>query len=384
MGCKVVVVKLCSFATTGVMRLLKRFILVFFVAILPYQAKAQFVSERTALNHIAKGRWDKAKSQLVKILQKDSIHAGAQYAWSQYFFSEANPQFQIDSAYSHILQALADYGHTVAKEREKLLRLPLDSSVLVAQKQRIDSAAFARARQVNTELAYLDFLKRFQTAAQRAHAVTLRDEVAFADAARENTYQSFLTYLEKYPESAFAVEAKARYDRLLFEAKTSDKKLATYETFLARYPETPYRNEIEQQIFEKLTATGEASAFERFIRKYPASGKTRLAKNILYHLLKEDERTLMPVLTSDSIRNVQVLEKQYLVPFFKDNRFGFMNSRGEELVKASAASIPDEYLCGNITDELLIADGKIITRSGAVLAKTKTEATEFLGYGFML
>jgi hypothetical protein len=347
-------------------------------------SKAQFVSERSALNNIAKGRWDKAKSQLTKILLKDSIHAGAEYAWSRYFFSESNPDFHIDSAYRHIQQALADYQQAPDKEREKLLKLPLDSNVLVLHRQRIDSAAFARARKANTEAAYLDFLKRFETASQKADVIALRDEVAFAAARGENTYQSFLTYTEKYPESRFASEAKSRYDRLLFEAKTSDQRLATFEAFLTGYPETPYRKEIEQQIFEKLTAGGEVASFERFIRKYPASGKIKTAKNILYHLLKEDERTLMPVLATDSIRKVQILEKQYLVPFLKDDKFGFINERGEELIKASATEIPDEYRCGNITNELLIADGKIITRSGVALGKTKADEIESLGYGFLL
>jgi hypothetical protein len=226
------------------MWLIRRFILVLIVAIVPYVAKAQFVSERSAINNIEKRKWEKAKSQLTKILQKDSIHAGAEYAWSRYFFSESNPEFQIDSAYSHIQQALADYQQAPVKERESLLKLPLDSSVLVIHKQRIDSAAFTRAREANTEIAYLDFLKRFETAAQKTEAIALRDQVAFADAAKENTYQAFLKYTEKYPESRFASEAKARYDRLLFEGKTSDQKLTTFETFLSQYPENsiPWRN----------------------------------------------------------------------------------------------------------------------------------------------
>lgn len=366
------------------MRLIKRLIVLLFVAMVPYLSKAQFVSERSALNNIGKQKWDKAKNQLIKILQKDSIHAGAEYVWSRYFFSESNPDFQIDSAYDHIQQALADYRQASGKEREKLLKLPLDSNRLNLHKQRIDSAAFARAQRVNTEAAYLDFLKRFETAAQKEEAIGLRDEVAFKDASTENTYQSFLTYIEKYPESRFAQEAKAKYDRLLFESKTADQKLATFEAFLVQYPQTPYRGEIEQQILEKSTAGGEATSFERFIRKYPSSSKATTAKNILYHLLKEDERTLVPVLAGDSIRTVQVLEKQYLVPFLKDDKFGFMNERGEEMIKASATEIPDEYVCGNITDELLIADGKIITRSGVVLAKTKAKEIEPLGYGFIL
>lgn len=366
------------------MRLIRSFIILIIITVGPYSAKAQFVSERSAINNIVKGKWEKAKAQLTRILQKDSIHAGAEYAWSLYFFSESNPDFQIDSAYKHIQQALVDYQEASAKEREKLLKIPIDSINLIAFRHRIDSAAFKRAREANTEASYLDFLKRFETATEKNEAIALRDEVAYAGALQENTYQSFLVYTEKYPGSRFATEAKARYDRLLFESKTSDQRLATFESFLAQYPETPYRAEIEQQIFEKITAGGESAAFERFIRKYPLSSKAKTAKNILYHLLKEDERALMPQLANDSIRKVQLLEKQYLVPFLKDDKFGFMNERGEELIKASARSVPDAYLCGNIMDELLMADGKVITRNGAVIYKTTADEIEPIGYGFLL
>lgn len=361
-----------------------RIILIGMVMALSYSAKAQFVSERSAMNNIAKGKWEKAKIQLNKIEQKDSIRAGVEFAWACYFFSASNPDFQIDSAHWHIQRAVSDYAKATARERDKLLKIPVDSVVLVRYHDRIDSAAFARAREINTEAAYLDFIKRFSKAKQKDQAIALRDEVSYADAMRENTYQSFLDYSQKYPESAFAGEARSKYNRLLFEAKTADKKLTTYESFLAEYPETPYRTELERQIFEKMTAGGEAASFDRFIRKYPSSVKVKTAKDILYHLLKEDERALMPVLASDSIRKVQALEKQFLVPFFKDDKYGFMNERGEEMIKAFAAEIPDSYLCGNIIDELLIADDKIITRSGITVLKTKAEEIEPLGYGFLL
>lgn len=366
------------------MRLIRNFIVVVITVLSPYVAKGQFVSERSAINNMAKGRWEKAKSQLIKIVKKDSIHAGAAYAWARYFFSFSNPDFQIDSAYRHIQHAFTDYRQASGKQREKFLKIPLDSIILVTFRQRIDSAAFARAREADTETAYLDFLKRFETAAERKEAIALRDEVAYSDAFRENTYQSFLAYTQKYPESAFAAEARQQYERLLFESKTSDQKLVTFESFLTAYPETPYRNEIEQQIFEKITAGGESASFERFIRKYPSSSKIKTAKNIVYHLLKEDERSLLPPLATDSIRNIQALEKQYLVPFLKDDKFGFMNERGEELMKAQARTIPDAYLCGNITDEWLIADGKIIGRNGATIFNGPAGEVEPIGYGYLL
>lgn len=361
-----------------------RLIIGLFMMAGPYLAKAQFVSERSAINNISKGKWERAKNQLTKILEKDSVHAGAHYALSLYFFSEENPDFQIDSAYTNVQYALSDYQVALPKERQKLLKIPLDSMALLYHRQRIDSAAFQRARLANTETAYIDFIKRFTTALQQTEAAALRDEVAFADAARENTYTAFLNYVEKYPQARFATEAKARYDRLLFQEKTANQKLTTYEAFLTQYPETPYRKEVEQQIFEKVTASGETLAFERFIKKYPNSSKTRQAKNILYHLLKEDARPITPMLLNDSLRDAQALDKFYLTPFLKDDLFGFMNEVGEERIKATFKALPDEYICGNLTDELLLGDGRVITRNGVTIHRGPADELEDLGYGFFL
>lgn len=366
------------------MRWISKLIIGLVVLAAPYLAKAQFVSERSAISAISKGKWERARNQLTKITGKDSIHAGAHYAWSLYFFSEVNPDFQIDSAYTHVQRAIAHYQVSTSKQRQKLLKVPVDSVVLLHHRQRIDSAAFQRARLAHTEVAYIDFINRFTAASQQAEAAALRDEVAFEDAERENTYAAFFRYVEKYPQSRFAAEAKARYDRLLFRAKTADQKLATYEAFLAQYPETPYRKEVEQQVFEKITAGGEAGAFERFIKKYPASSKAKQAKNILYHLLKEDALALAPMLVNDSLRNVQALDKVYLVPFLKSDAFGFMNEAGEEQIKPAFKIIPDEYMCGNLTDELLLADGRVITRKGVTVHPGPADELEALGYGFFI
>jgi tetratricopeptide (TPR) repeat protein len=366
------------------MRSICRLIIGLFVLAGPYLAKAQFVSERSALNNISKGKWERAKNQLTKIIEKDSIHAGAQYAWSVYFFSDANPDFQIDSAYEHIQQAIVHFSVSTPKQRQRLLKIPVDSLVLLHHRQRIDSAAFQRALKSNTELAYIDFINRFTTAQQQPQAVDLRDAVAFEDAAQKNTYEAFLNYVEKYPQSRFATEAKIRYDRLLFQAKTANQKLATYEAFLEQYPETPYRKEVEQQIFEKLTATGEATAFERFIKKYPKSSKIKQAKNILYHVSKEGARALAPLLVTDSLRSVQALDKFYLTPFLQRDMFGFINEMGEEQIKPMFKTIPDDYICGNLTDELLLADDRVITRKGITIYEGAGEELEAIGYGFFI
>lgn len=350
---------------------------------LPRLGWSQFSPENAAMNSMSKGKWERAKGQLRKAIRKDSVNAAAHYGLSVYYFSPTNSEFHIDSAYQYIMRATADLQLTPQKQRDRLRKFPLDSVILVQQRAKIDSAAFERAKQKNTEFAYIDFLNRFPLASQRMRAAELRDEVAYLDALKENTYVSFLKYLEKYPESNRASEARARYEKLVYEANTKDKKLASYESFLIAHPTTPYRHEAEQQIFEISTASGEVDDFEKFLKKYPKSSKASAARNIVYHLLKENDRTIAAGMLTDSIKALEVLERGYLVPFLKSDRFGFMNEVGEEIIKPTIAEINDEYLCGNIVESLLVLGDKIIARNGAVVYTGPIQELDDLGNGFL-
>ena len=360
-----------------------RFVIVFLGVMLPGMVIGQFTVEHAAMNNLRKGKWEKARGQLTKAIRKDSLNPGSRYVLSVYFFTPANPAFQIDSAYRCVMQASSDYQFTTTKQRERLKRVPLDSIVLVTHRERIDSAAFERAKSKNTESGYINFLNLFPLASQRMRAIELRDEVAYLDALKENTYTAFLTYLKKYPESIRGPEARSRYEKLLFESKTKDKKLTSYESFLHEYPKTPYRTDVEKQIFEITTASGETLEFEKFLKKYPQSSQASIGRNVLYHLLKGDERYPSGTLLNDSIQKLQVLEKDYLVPFFKNDSFGFMNQHGEEIIQPVAKEIPDDYRCGNITDEILVLENKIIARNGAVIYKGEFKEVVQLGYGFL-
>lgn len=363
---------------------MKRIIaIVFFQVFFQVVATAQFTAEHAAMNNLKKGKWEKARSQLSKAMRKDSVNAEACYVLAIYFFTPSNPAFQIDSAYQYTLLALADFQVTSLRHRDRLKKVPLDSMVLIAYRQQIDSAAFERAKKVNTEEGYIDFLKRFPLAIQQQQATELRDEVAYVNAMKANTYTAFLKYLEKYPTSARVPEAKVRYEKLLFEAKTKDKKLVSYESFLKEYPATPYRPVVEEQIFEISTASGEASAFEKFLQDYPRSSKSKIAQHILYYLLKDDDRLIPRFILNDSIRKQQELEKQYLVPFLKNDRYGFMNERGEEIFEPVFTEIPDDYLCGDVMDHVLVFQDRILARNGAVLYKGVVDETERIGYGYL-
>jgi len=345
---------------------------------------AQPSAERMALNNLQKRKWEKARTKLVRAIRKDSLNATARYVFSTYYFTPENPAFQIDSAYSYTMKALNDYQISGQKQRDRMRRFPLDSAILVYRREQIDSAAFERAKRVNTEQAYIDFIDGFPLARQLERAYELRDEVAYIDALKENTYTSFLNYLNRYPNASRSPEARERYEKLLFEAKTKDRKLISYESFIDEYPRSPYRGEAELEVLEISTAAGSPADFSKFLKRYPTSKYYGRARNVLYYLLQEKDQIIPSSLMNDSIRNLRSMEQDYLVPFLKDGKFGFMNSQGKEILKPFAEELEKEYRCGNISEELLVAENKILARNGAVIFKGEIDEVDDLDYGYLL
>jgi hypothetical protein len=339
--------------------------------------------EKSALHNLQKGKWEKSRNQLVKTLRRDTLNAPARYVYSTYYFTPGNPAFHIDSAFQYVTQAAVDFQHSSAKQKERMKRFPLDSLILINRRKAIDSAAFERAMSVNTELGYVDFINRFAHALQVERAIELRNEVAYVDALKLNTYESYQNFLTKYPQASRVADARQRYDKLLYEAKTKDQKLVSFEMFIEAYPQSPYRTQAEQQVLERSTASGNPQLFLDFIHRYPESTHVSKARNLAYYLFKE-EGVIPEELLTDSIRAVQVLEQGYLIPFYNNGLYGFMNAQGEEIVEPFASEVDHEIICGNITEEILIANDQIRTRNGTVLYRGHALEVDDIDYGFLL
>ncbi|HEY5692250.1 MAG TPA: WG repeat-containing protein [Cyclobacteriaceae bacterium] len=358
------------------------FLFLFLVSLL---SEAQISPERAAQARIQKGKWAKAEKSIKKAIRKDSINPEAKFVYAQWYFESTNPDFQIDSAYQYAMVSMTDYGLEDLKQRDRMERFPLDSSILLSLRARIDSAAFERAKIINTELAYQKFLDKFIYASQKENAIELRDEVAFLDALKMNTYQSFDQYLKKYPESHRTVEAKSRYEKLLFEDKTGDRKLKSYVSFYKNYPNSPYRAEVHQQIFEISTASGELKDYLNFISTYKEDLKAlKKAKDIAYHIARQQGEVLPKLILSDSLKLIIQLQESYWVPFLKNDRFGFINESGREIISPRFKEIDQEYLCGNVTADVMITSEGVVSRGGDVIFKGQIESIDDLGFGILL
>ncbi|MGC1243564.1 MAG: WG repeat-containing protein [Chryseosolibacter sp.] len=341
-------------------------------------------AEKPAMKHMEKHRWQKAEDKLRKSLSRDTLNAPVRYLLSVFYFHADNPARDLDSAYHYAVTALDDYALSPFREREKLRKMSLDSVRLISLRAQIDSTAFEVAREVNTEAAYLEFLSDFPSAVQRDLAARLRDEVAYREALDANTHQAFLTFLNRYPDASKAPEARAHYERLLYTAETRDQRLASFERFLKDHPETPYRKEIDRHIFEISTADGTVESFLAFITRYPANDLVKKAEQMIFHMLADVENPQWPVrFLNDSLRNLLGLNTTYLVPVLQNNRYGFLDENGREVLAPQFKNIHPDYLCGNITDEVLMVDNKLVARNGSIIYQGDADELNDLGVGFL-
>lgn len=340
--------------------------------------------EKMALKNIEKQRWEKAEYKLRKTLRKDTVNVSVRYILSVFYFKPENPAFSLDSAYYYAITAFEDYQTTSARERDHLRRMLMDSLRLISLRGKIDSAAFEVARETNTEAAYLRFLSHFTMASQRDLAIQLRNEVAYQDALKENTHQAFLSYLHRYPAAHRATEARAQYDRLLYHSETRDQHLSGFEKFLKAHPETPYRKEIYRHIFEISTAGGTVESFLKFSTQYPDSELVKRAGQLIFHILAEADNPKWPrKFLNDSLQTLLAIQNTYLVPVLKNNLYGFIDANGREIIPPKFKNIHSDYLCGNVHDEVLILDNRLVARNGSLIYDGEIEEVTDLGIGFL-
>ena len=351
-----------------------------------YCASAAGQSVDLALKNLHRQKWQRSHDLLTKALAKDSLNVTAKYVLAQYFFSEGNPAFQLDSAYHCVNGALNDFQSTTLKQRERLRKFPVDSILLIDLRKQIDSTAFHLTKMNQTEKAWTDFIDHFPYFRSLPLAVALRDSVAYANTTQENTYQSFQNFFQRYPQANQALEARDNYEKLLLADKTADQTLASFEAFLSDYPHSPYRSKVEQTIFEYKTASGESEKFIEFIQLNPQSPFVQKAKNILFHLIPPSQRgDKFPAdFSTDSLANVLRLEQGYWVPVLKKKTFGFMDQDGHDITLPEADSLDQVHQCGNIDGDILPLPDKIVAKSGTCIWRGRVNNVEELGSGFLL
>ena len=306
-----------------------------------------------AIKALNKGKHQQVETILNKSLVKHPINPGARYAFSLLYFDSTYANRNLDSAHWFIEQALIDEQQPDSLEGLPLVKADLTVDHLLAHKLEVDRAAYAVAVDQNTVESFQYFIDEYNNAPQYANAISRRDLLAFEIASAEHTYDSYKRFYEQYPEADHAPVARERYETLVFQSKTDSGKLEQYVQFLQEHPNTPYRNQAEWQVFQLSTLDHHASSYRDFKSEYPESKYVTVANNILYHLDKDQFINENHI--SDSLRQIHQLESIPLIPIFEDGRYGFIDRNGNYQIKASFDSIPENYLCQLLTEDVFQA-----------------------------
>lgn len=346
---------------------------------------AQVNAVRQAQSRMEKGKWESAKQFLRKAINKDSANVESKFTLAQWFFAKENPNRQIDSAYRYTNAALSSFARLPQKQKDRLQRIDLDSNSFVNHRTKIDSAAFERAKELNTERSYTDFIKNFSLAKQRPAAMELRDEIGFLEALKINTWKSFQTYLITYPQSYRKIEAQHRYEKLLFDEKTRDRKVESYRKFLTEFSTSSFALEAEKQIFEITTSSGTVKSFVQCIEDSLTTHAyfKNKARDILFHLLQEQEQKMPEPLLTDSLKNAIILNGGYWIPVLQKGKYGFLDSLGHEMIAPKYESIDESYLCGAMKNDILKTNEGLLSRSGKIINKN-SRIIKDLGFGFLI
>jgi len=326
-----------------------------------------------------RSKWSKAEQSIRKSMAKDSLDPEPVYLKALWYFNPNHPTFNIDSASQYQLKSAR-----LLVGRDLGRRAIMDTISLRKLRTLIDSAAFERAKHVDTEDAYQDFILKFPYAKEVPAAVELRDEQAFVKALKGNTSKAFRQFIDRYPSSHRSREAKERMEKLEYDEVTKDKRRASYERFYKDYPRSPYRPLAEQKVFELSTASGSPKAFLRFLKSYPESRYAPRAKILLFSLQRDGEEIADGSWKTDSLRRESAQGVDgYWVPVIKSGKYGFMNEHGKEVISPRFRNIPEGYLCGEITDRYLVTSAGLLARNGKMVWNGRVKDFDDLGLGYV-
>lgn len=335
-----------------------------------------------AQTKIEKGKWSAAKILLQKAIQKDSTHVESLLILANWYFVSTNPAHHPDSAQYYVTKAMAFFELANTGQRARLAKEKVDLNKLQTIRAQIDSAAFARAKQLNTEVAYNSFLNAHRFAKERATAVELRDEISFNDALKINAWQRFQKYVQAYPNSKWADEAERKHNQLLFEDATHDGKLSGYQHFVREFPTSPFTPKAEKEIFELTTANGSIDSYITYLKDAGNNKSKTIAQNILYHLLVSQEKPIPDWLITDSLRKIIGINRGHLIPLLQSNKVGFLDSLGQEVLSPQFELIDQTELCENFTQDIIFTARGIFNRQGLKISNSYPIMQD-IGQGFI-
>lgn len=275
--------------------------------------------------------------------QVEKHPAAAWYGLSVITGRQDNPFYQLDSSYRYVMRSEAAFKASAEKEVKAIAPLGVTAASIAEQQEHVYGLGWVLTIALNTTDAYQRFIDTYPGSGRVPEAKRQRDRLAFQDARARNTAGAYSVFVERYPEAQEIYEARSRLQEAVFREAVPEGTIEQFERFVKEHPESPYVREAEDQIYKRGTPHRTTGELYGFIRRYPANPNVTDAWRSLYALYTKDlsasriteflkeypDYPFMNELVGD-FETASLI----LYPFRRDGRWGFIDDKGVERIKA--------------------------------------------------
>jgi len=309
-------------------------------------------------------QWYQAYELLRTALKKDPMSPEARYAMAVYYASQANPAYDIDSARIWLQRSRDSYSVLTLREKEKLQRFPLDSTLISTLSAKISALAYRDAVTRNSIQALSDFLRNHPLSAEQPAALETRDSLAFEQARTAGTPEAYLKFTTDWPESPRKKIAAGRYEEGMFLRLTSSGKITDLRAFLQLFPHSPFRQTVVEKIFRMVTMPGTVEAFQTFAGEFPEDPLATVSRDLIQW------RGFVP-------------PAGRLLPYREKESYGFFNLDGRLMFKPTLEGLKPDDLCVAGDTGLVTLPSGVYDRGGRKLTDGQYQSAIHLGDGFL-
>lgn len=275
------------------------------------------------------------------------------------FLRQDNPFHNYDSALVYIERSIATFDMVKERKLLKYAAVGFSKDSLYAIRQNISSHFYQEAHASFSVLTLTQFIDRHPWAQEITEATQFRDSLAFFNAVKVNTSVAYKGFMDLYPKSKYYELASDNFYDVQFLESTTDGSIDSYVTFIAENPTSPLRGEAEDKVFELFTVDNSPESYEKFIQTYSENPNVNKAWWRWYQLELSDYSTDVIAFFMDSteipfqdeLLSDRALFDVTLLPFGKEDKFGYMRNTGQ-------IEIPADYDYGSFFQEGLAIVGK--------------------------
>lgn len=339
---------------------------------------------RKIFRALDKGDLPKTLELIQESLDDEPVNPGARYVLAQLLSDDSLALYNLDSARVTIWQSIKDFEIASEDELEDLEKNEISIDDIQTLNVKIQEQHYQRAVKIHSIASFELFMSWYPEDVREKGLIKLRDSIIWSGTKPEYSSAAYRGFFESYPSSFYAPEARSGFDSLVYLEETNSDKLADYRQFLSNYPQTPYRDEIELIIFERMTASNLPHDYQQFMQDFPSSKQVGKATSIWFHL--DPMMSLEGIPQADSLRSIRNMDSSLAFPTFENGRYRFLNSDGAAF-NIAFGEIHEDYLCGDIQSDFFFGfndQGEVYNRLGQLSYQGSFQKATDLGLGVIL